>query len=315
MKGKKKLLLLYMIAVMVLPISIPVSAASPVAKIGSKNFRSLESALKSVKKGQTIKLLKNVTLKNELTFTKNVKYTLNLNNKTIKSKYSDYITIVKGNIIIKNGTLKASVINVSNSSNATFQKIKYGNSSKSGFVRINLNNKAKALFKKCSMSAVRFEARDRSVLTIDDGKYGDIWNYSTKTLTIKKGNFQKIFNDSKGKTIIYNAAIKADSNDQAYHVGVKKGSMTIRNMNLNTGCAGIIVDKGASLTIKNGQFTTKYKYGSTVLANNGSTVINGGTFKTQTTAINTDGITSSGTLTISPGVKLENCNVGYYNYP
>ncbi len=93
MKGKKKLLLLYMIAVMVLPISIPVSAASPVAKIGSKNFRSLESALKSVKKGQTIKLLKNVTLKNELTFTKNVKYTLNLNNKTIKSKYSDYITI------------------------------------------------------------------------------------------------------------------------------------------------------------------------------------------------------------------------------
>lgn len=70
---------------------VPVSAkAATVAMIGGKKYSSLQKAFNAAKNKQTIKLMKNVTLKEELTLKRKVSVTLNLNKKKIVSSKFSY---------------------------------------------------------------------------------------------------------------------------------------------------------------------------------------------------------------------------------
>lgn len=87
------------------------TAASPaVAAIGKKTYTSLEEALQKVKKGQTIKLKRNVTLTEDLNLNRNVKFTLDLGKKTITCGSDDVaVCVLKGDVTFKNGAIKGSV--------------------------------------------------------------------------------------------------------------------------------------------------------------------------------------------------------------
>lgn len=317
LKRKRSLIALLLILIMTFALSLTVSAASSktVAKIGSKNYSSLQQALDSVKKGQTIKLMKNVTLSNVsdvLYFKRNVKFTLNLNKKTIKHKSSSYyyFFVRKGNITIKNGTINAPAVQVDNNANVTFQNVKLTDSDNTP--ELELFSNAKATLKKCKIPTLRLEAYDKSKLTITDGTYGDVWNMGNGTVTIQNGTFQQIHNNGNGKTLIKNGKIKiSDATDTFYRIGVNKGSMIINNMNYIGGTAGISVDNGAVLNIKGGTYTTKTTRGGTLLYNRGKTTISGGTFIRKNTLefYKDQGIWNAGTLTIKPGVVLKNCGV------
>ena len=88
---------------------VPVYAAAKVASIGSKKYTSLQKAVDSVKNGQTIKLLKNVSLKKTVVSkARNVKYTINLNEHTITGNSSKAVFKFKKNnkVTLKNGKIK-----------------------------------------------------------------------------------------------------------------------------------------------------------------------------------------------------------------
>ena len=88
---------------------VPVYAAAKVASIGSRKYTSLQKAVDSVKNGQTIKLLKNVSLKKTVVSkARNVKYTINLNEHTITGNSSKAVFKFKKNnkVTLKNGKIK-----------------------------------------------------------------------------------------------------------------------------------------------------------------------------------------------------------------
>lgn len=111
MKKIVKLLLLTLICSLLLSMTAA-AAASTVATIGKKKYTSLEKAIAKVKKGQTIKLKKNVTINKPLEMKRNVKYTIDLNKKTLTCNGSEEgdIFINKGTVTLTNGTVKGSII-------------------------------------------------------------------------------------------------------------------------------------------------------------------------------------------------------------
>lgn len=314
MKKRKTWIALFALLIMVFAMSASASAASSktVAKIGSKKYSSLQKALNSVKKGQTIKLTKNVTLTsvNQLTFKKNVKYTLNLNNKTIKHKDSgfSFFYMEKGTVTIKNGTISACTLYIQNSAKATFQNVKLTAPKGYSSTTIRMSSKPSLTLKKCKMTKTRIEPYNKSKLTISGGSYESIWNYGTETVTINSGTFQQIYNEAKGKTVINNATINNEEN--LCPLGVRAGTMTIRNMTCRSFYSCLSVSSGATLKISGGTFTTTTTVGGTVLNNAGTAILNGGTYTTKnTTDFHKDeGIWNSGKL-IGSKAKLENCGV------
>ena len=315
MKKRKTWIALFALLIMVFAMSASASAASSktVAKIGSKKYSSLQKALNSVKKGQTIKLTKNVTLTgfNELIFKKNVKYTLNLNNKTIKHKDSGYafFYMKKGTVTIKNGTISACTLYIQNSVKATFQNIKVTAPKGYSSTTIRMSTKPSLTLKKCKMTKTRFEPKDKSKLTISGGNYASVCNYGTGTVTINSGTFQAISNGAKGKTVINNATI--NNKENLYPLSVRAGTMTIRNMTCRSVSACITVSSGATLNISGGTFTTTTTVGGTVLRNAGTAFLSGGTYTTKNTnyIYKDEGIWNSGKLTIGSNAKLVNCGV------
>lgn len=88
------------------------AASTTVATIGSKKYSSLESALKNVKNGQVIVLKKSMKYAKSINVERNVKFTLNLNGKTITFiKGTACIRVKKGTLGIKNGKVTNSVKN------------------------------------------------------------------------------------------------------------------------------------------------------------------------------------------------------------
>lgn len=310
---KKQTWLAALFLILVFALGMNTSAASKktVAKIGKKNYSSLQSALSSVKKGQKIKLMKNVTISGisgELAFKKNVKYTLDLNKKTVKCK--GYCFFEKGKVTVKNGRILSLGYTIKNSS-VTFQNVTSSAVDSSSWPRMNISSKTKVTMKNCKFPKTRIEARDNSGLTITGGTYDSVWNYSTGTVTVNSGNFSQIYNSSEGKTIINNGKIETDDTDTRYLLGVNKGSMVIHGITYNAGTAGISVSEGAALEITGGTFTTQTTNGGTVIYNRGTTRLTGGTLKrNNTNELNRDGgIINAGTLETGAGCTLINCPV------
>lgn len=177
MKRTLKLVLLALMCTLLLGISTSASAKT-VASIGSKNYSSLQSAIKAVKKGQTVKLKSNVTIKETIEMNKNIKFTLNLNKKKITSKNCSALTINKGTVTIKNGTVTSSM--------GIFVGKKAALNIKSGTYNCYISSSGKL---NVSGGTIKGVSNDRGTMTMKGGKikYGIYCTGKNSSLTITGG--------------------------------------------------------------------------------------------------------------------------------
>ena len=257
-------------------------AAKPtVATIGSKKYTNLNNAFKSVKRGQTIKLRRNITVTKTINLNKNLPYTIDFNKKNITYKGKEdtaLFNIQKGNIKIKN-------INV------TANKLR-------GVMEIS---------KKASVSIMGGAARgywiNQGKLTLNKvrmrANYGKpfqtlIKNYGTSSISncnaVFTGVGNVLYNASKGKATISGGSyqvVKADMEGTNYPIIYNEGRMTIKKGTFSRKEDQYVIwnrEKG-NLTIKGGRFVGKavgkdneLGYATAVVANEGTASISGGEF-------------------------------------
>ena len=177
MKRTLKLVLLALMCTLLLGISTSASAKT-VASIGSKNYSSLQSAIKAVKNGQTIQLKSNVTITETIKMNRNVKFTLNLNKKKITSKNCSALAITKGTVTLKNGTIKSSM--------GIFVEKKATLNIKSGTYNCYISSCGKL---NVSGGTIKGVSNDRGTMTMKGGKikYGIYCTGKNSSLTITGG--------------------------------------------------------------------------------------------------------------------------------
>lgn len=262
--------LMIMCIVMVLPFKVQ---AATVAKIGKKNYSTIEKAFASVSKGQTIKLMKNIKLPRSVTLygvDRKVKFTLDLNKHTIECKMGQYLPETLNfsggaDVTIKNGTIK-------------------------GIIK---SEDSKLTVKNTTLKPIS-DDRFQYVIDIEDGKlviekakvYGKINTEYTKTI-VKSGTFksEQNFYVFGGSLNIINATMKAlgTNDEQGCMIAVDDGAkVTIHNGNFQSNVIGIQGDgsyrgkpKVEKVTVLGGTFKTKWQ---TFLYINALT-IKGGNFK------------------------------------
>ena len=161
--------------VLLLCCAVPTSAsAKTVAKIGKKNYSSLQSALNAVKSGQTITLKSNINLgKKALKASRKANYTINLNHKSIKN--CSAFKINNGKVTIKNGTI-------------VMAKMELGDFD-AMHKTLTVSKKAKVTFAGIKYTG---EVNVRGQLTIKSGTYKDFWLYNSGNVRIINGTFNKI---------------------------------------------------------------------------------------------------------------------------
>ena len=84
MKHVKKYAILFLMVFALALMTNTKAEAATVAKIGGRSYSSLKTAIRRVRNNQTIKLMRNVTLKKQLVISNNKKFTINLNRHTIR---------------------------------------------------------------------------------------------------------------------------------------------------------------------------------------------------------------------------------------
>ena len=215
-KQIRTVLLLMLMIVLGFIVYLPSEAAGrSVARIGKKNYSSFSQAVSSVKKNQTIVLLKNVTEKQQIRCEKNIKYKINLNKHTLKLKTA--IMVNKGNITIYNGTMK--------SSDTYFRSL------------LEVRKKAKVTINGGTYVGV-LKTQKGGTLKINKGTFKNYSGFDNiinmGTTVIKKGTFRATGKESgnignAGKITIYNGSFTSDgriinTNDTASRVTIKKGT-------------------------------------------------------------------------------------------
>ena len=91
------------------------AAAAPAARIGRVTYGTLEQAVRAVKNGQTITLLRNVRTAKTLTVNQKKRFVLDMDRKRYTctaKKGRAAVNLVNGWMTIKNGRMKAAKINL-----------------------------------------------------------------------------------------------------------------------------------------------------------------------------------------------------------
>ena len=114
MKKIRRMIFIAILVVMVSATTAGAASRTYVASIGKKKYTTLQKAFNAVTNGQTVKLLKNVTLTKSVTLpAKKVKFTVNLNKHILKMKSNSYkpvFTFKKNNTVtLKNGTVYGTI--------------------------------------------------------------------------------------------------------------------------------------------------------------------------------------------------------------
>lgn len=107
-RGKQRFGIFLIIFTLILTVVTPgnYQAAQKAASIGKKQYSTLDEAIGKVKNGQTVKLLRNISTNRTIYTNRNVKYTLDLNRKTIRyTGKNELFYNKKGTLTIKNGTI------------------------------------------------------------------------------------------------------------------------------------------------------------------------------------------------------------------
>lgn len=253
MKKMLKTMLLTMVFAILLGTS-GIAAEPSVAVIGKKNYTSLESALAAVKKGQTIKLKKSISMDHELELKKNTKYTLDLNGKTLtcNSDAERDIFIRKGTVTIKGGKVNGSI--------AVGQGARLD--VKSGTYDQIVNEGSTNLYNG------KFTEKNAPVLVNLKGK-----------MTIKKGTVRSdyycLYMEGGSVEITGGDFRNYDKNNQQPLLGVVKGTLTINGGKFqNNNC--VLYNKGGRVSVKKGTLTSNKAF---CVVNEASLTISGGTIK------------------------------------
>ncbi|MCC8066324.1 MAG: hypothetical protein LIO94_04390 [Clostridiales bacterium] len=312
MKAVKKLILPFLFAMLISGMfsATTFAASKTVATIGSKSYTSLQDAVDAVKKGQTIKLQKNVSysvsaatasgwmtvgsktyyLGSVLDLDRDTTYTLDLNKHTIKCKGYAYIHLTDGKVTIKNGTITSTkqtdVLDVEKGVKLTTSNLKLKGSI----------------------------INDGSIVVKSTTINGHLGNYSTGTVTVKSG---KIISNTEGEWVqsvsgIYNTGkvtiekvtILTDNNNYALY-NLEGGTMSVKGGVYKTASSdsskeGELIKNYGKLTISGGTFTTKIQqiiYCSTYAV----LTIKGGTFTQKSLGDDEAAISAGQKLTISGG--------------
>lgn len=318
MKRKKQLALWFLTFICVLMCGIPVSAAkTPVAKIGSKKYYSIQSAVDSVKNGQTIKLQKNIKLSEQIfKLERKVSFTLDLNKHKIQcgGNYCE-MELKKGSVTIKNGSIIGLKTNQSKKGASVWVQKGAKLSIKSGsYKNFSVSNYGGTV--SATGGTFRFELDDQRYIsgfinhngkmTLSGIKFysnvpnGAIWNgYATDgtaSLTIKSGTYKStstsedadalVQSSGKGKTAAILGGSFSSKGDDCC-IFMNSGTMTVKNAvcKAKTRC----IDNSGKMTIKSGSFTSTGTGISAVKGmGNSNTVISGGTFRANGAASNPD---------------------------
>lgn len=291
-------------------------AAKPtVATIGSKKYTNLNNAFKSVKRGQTIKLRKNVTVKKTINLNKNLAYTIDFNKKNITYKGKEDTALFN----IKKGKIKVKNINVTANKLRGVMEI-----GKSAAVSIT-GGAARGYWinqGKLTLNKVRMRANYGKPFQALIKNYGTISISNCNMVFTGVGNV--LYNASKGKATISGGVyqvVKADMEGANYPIIYNGGRMTIKKGTFSRKEDQYIIwnrEKG-NLTIKGGKFIGKatgkdneLKNATAILANEGNASILGGDFKGNLqTAILSKG---KKVLKIKGGTFISTHNAGAYLY-
>lgn len=314
-KEKKKIfttILMSFLFILLLSINGTTSkAATPEASIGTKNYTRLEDAVKKVKNGQTITLKKNVKLKDTIAINRNVKFTLDLNKKTLNYSGEEVGILLrrKVNITIKNGTFKSTdgtILNIGCQASVAIS---------GGIYRGDIYNTGNLTVKG---GKIRDVVNNYGKLTIKGGTFentkgGDnlIYNGYNGNIAISGGKFVNHASDAAGLYIYEGKlTIKGGTFSTTGDSLIRNsydGKVTILNGTFSSSNGLIFYDTGKTLTIKGGKFTTTSKEWP-VLWSSQKVTISGGTFtQKQVNPI----LVSKGTLVVSGGTfkPYENCGI------
>ena len=278
---------------------------SPVAQIGSTKYDTLEEALKKAKSGDTIKLLQNVALTDQVIISKNI--TLNLNDKTISSK-ADYAFIVNtGNsFTLENGTLSASKNGVFGFKGSTITLASDAKITAAGAGILATNSKADegnatinvygtihsqdiAVWSQGPKNTINIDSA-----TITSNYFGVYQNgsYGGTTITIKDSSITDSFADGAGVYVANNGTNAADP-DQ----GLQK--LTIENSKI-TGSTAVEV-KFTDVIICGDQTVLEATGEASVTPNNSGSVTQGYALAVTHNGTESSKDAAKGTVTISGG--------------
>lgn len=265
--------------------SFAAASQKTAAAIGSKQYTSLDAAVKAVKKGQTIKVTKNITTSDTLAINKSkVSFTIDFGKKTYKYTGKDYaIRLNKGNVTIKNAKMTVSTgkaLYVKSGASATVSSGTFtGNGNSSTWDKI----MDRGLFYNCGTLTVKGG-------TIKAGKNAAVHNKGT--LKVTGGTFSSSLPLKDNSYPVDSGALLLNYKEKG-KITVSGGTFTA---NVN------VFFNGGSLTIKGGTFTSAK--GSALWNTHAAVTISGGTFVSKgdwATVLNTSDDLGKGKITIKKG--------------
>lgn len=293
----------------------------------------MQQAVSAVKSGQTIKVLKDLTISTTLKSQNSVKYTLDFNNHTVKgnkklfknttdiNKITGVIRFTRGNITIKNGKFSGyGTIKVEKGAQLTISSGSYWQLANAGKVSVSnskfTNGAYPAILNQYTLTLNKVSTNcNKNHIVSKAGK-----------VTINNGNFRN--NDKKATTpmILLNKTDLVISggtytNPNAYVIQANSGTVKITSGSFRGNKKEVLYNGGGKYTITGGSFSSFYR---TVLNQKGSMAISGGKFSCKATVCfenhGTASITGStfdgkegvsvsnyGILTINSGVFKSEC--------
>lgn len=271
-------------------------AAAPAARIGRESYRTLEQAVKAVKNGETIILLRNVRTAKPLTVNRGKRFVLDLNGKSYTctaKKGSAAVNLMNGKMTIKNGQMSASKINL-----------------------FRIGTRAGMVIDK---GKYRGMVTNRGSLTVRSGMFNAIsqkkWLlYNKGNLTIKGGLFRAygntVLNDTGGKVAISGGSFTNTCRKNypiLYNRSGKKGKMTISGGEFRgDGRKEVLYNKSGTCYIRGGTFESAVsgnkmgKYPTVSNGSDGILYLSKGTLSNEGQVV----LGNSGTLTVSGGTLL-----------
>lgn len=257
-RKKRGLVLLLCTLLLTLMFGTTVFAASSkktVAKIGSREYTSLNAAVKAVKKGQTIKVTKGISASGTVTINRpKVNFTIDFGKHTYKYTSTGYaFKVNQGTVTIKNANVTASK-----------GKLMY------------VEKGAKTVISSGSMKGIMIE--NRGTLTVKGGTFTGSGSSSSWEQILEKGLFYNY-----GTMTVSGGTVKAGKNVAVHNKGTLKitggtfqTSLVLKNNSDPVSSGALILNylNNGKITVTGGTFTSDV----ITFFNGGALTIKGGTF-------------------------------------
>lgn len=288
-RGKQRFGIFLIIFTLILTVVTPgnYQAAQKAASVGNKQYSTLDEAIGKVKNGQTVKLLRNISTNRTIYTNRNVKYTLDLNRKTIRyTGKNELFYNKKGKLTIKNGTINAGEYDVAvirakaslNIVNGTYK----GGFVNSGKLQI-YNGKFSSNYNNIVVNSGTCKIKNGTFYSTADN-YVLFSNYGKK-FTIENGKFVAentvVVRNNKGVFDIKNGSFQAKNNRTIWQNG---GVMNISGGKFTNKNYTVIDQTDGTLNVKGGTIESTASYQLAIKSEKAKLNISGGTIRSKTFA-------------------------------